>query len=490
MAVMGSVKKALNKLRLLSGEKLNNEPVKDDTYVGMALDIFGGFAAWASQQTIDYYEHMETNNPEIGSNFRTRRHQMLSYGWTVEPASSEEKDKEVAEFVKYALGHIEYEILEESLRSLMYAIRDEFVALQIVPKIYNRGPWAGKAGLFWLKPINRISLNPVLDNKRLKEFKIGQQVYPAEQFLIYKHEPNAKNPMGSSLFKALLWYDWFYKNGMKYWSVYLERFGMPLALVKYGENLKQVDKDAIKEAVLNINAGFSVSVPKNTEIDLLKAMVSGKTGYENYIKHCGDMAVKLILGQTLATGVSDNATRAQAVVHKETKNEYSTVDSQGIEGAVNRQVIPLLVLWNFPERDLPTFVIKKEPPKDQNKVADRADKALEKGLPLKEEEAYNAYGFSVPEKGDKVIVIRNKVEEPTPPKPPEEEEPEDENTEEFAENKIDPNSKKHEKDVDRYTKLFSESYSKAFDTIPELIVAALDQASRGLAPDDSTKKKL
>lgn len=488
MAVVESVKRALKKLRLVSGEKLNPEPVNDNTYVGMALDIFGGFAGWASTITIDYYEHMEWNNPEIGANFRTRRHQMLSYGWTVEPASSEDKDKEVAEFVKYVLEHIETEILEESLRSLMYAIRDEFVALQIVPKIYKKGPWAGKAGLFWLKPINRASLNPVLENRRLKEFKIGQQVYPAEQFLIYKHEPNAKNPMGTSLFKALLWYDWFYKNGMKYWSVYLERFGMPIAVVKYGDNLKQDDKDAVKAAVLNMNAGYSISVPKNTDIDLLKAMASGKTGYENYIKHCGDMAAKLMLGQNLATGVSDNATRAQAVIHDKTKSEYSTVDGQGIEGSVNRQVIPLLVHWNFPERDAPKFVIIKDPPEDLDKTAKRVEIALDKGLAVKEDEAYGGFGLTVPQTGDKVVTFQTKVEE-TPPTPPEGEEQGDDKTEEFAETKVDPDSKKHAQDVDRYKKLYSEPFSKAFDKVPELIIDAIDKASRGQNPDDSVKNK-
>lgn len=489
MAIVKAAKRMLNKLRLPSGKNISTDPIDDGYYANMLTSIFGAFEGYASQITIPSYREIERKNPEINSNFRNRRIGMLSFGWKIKPASSEEKDKEVAEFVKYVLENIEVQTLEQSLRWLMYALRDEFELLQILPKYFESGPWAGKAGLRWLVPISRMAAEPVLEHKQLKAFKIGQIEYDAADFLVYSHEPTDIKPMGTSLFDALVWYDWFFKNGMAFWSAYLDRFGMPLVVVKEKSKLNKEDAARIETVVENINAGYSVKIPKNVEIEIIKAASGGKTGYENYVKYCGELVVKILVGQTQATGTAEFSTRAQSTVHKQILSEYNQVDGQEISGAVQRQLIPLLVEWNYPGREYPKFSIITDKPEEQDKKSVRVHTALLDGLPLKKEEAYEGHGFTVPEDGDEVISFQQRAEEPPPP--PGEEDEGDDDDESFAETNNNRRSNRSKEDTDGFVEKYSENYKKVTAQLPELVMAIIDRASRGMQPEpiDDKKKK-
>lgn len=489
MAVFSAIKKRIKKLRTPSGQTVSAEPINDGHTYGLAMEIFGAFEAYTTLALADYRD-LEIKNPRIGASFRTRRYKTLSYGWKIDPVSSEKSDKEVADFVKYVLENIEEQTFEQSLRWLMYALRDEYAVEQIIPKIFDSGPWAGKAGLAWLRPITRFSIEPILEHKRLMGFKIGGKQYEASEFLVYTHEPTDTKPMGTSLFAALVWYNWFFKNGMKFWSAYLDRFGMPIAVATIENGLSDEDKELVKTAIEDINAGYSIRLPQNAKIELLKATTSGKTGFERYVEFCGNMVTEILLGQTLSTGISENSTRAQASVHAETLREYNRVDGQEISGAVNRQLIPRLVEWNFPGRDCPKFRIITEPPKDQDKEAKRASLALRDGLALKKDETYASYGYKIPEEGDEVIVFRQQTA--TNPNPDNDDENDDgEESEEFSEANISPEARQNLNDTDEQKAKFSEAYRKASAKLPDMIMSAIDIASRGLSPDpiDIKKKK-
>lgn len=490
MAVFSAIRKAVKKLRTPAGGSINAQPIDDGHSFGLAMEVFGAFQTFLSPLALSSYRDVEIKNPKIGASFRTRRYKTLSYGWKVEPYSSEEIDKEIASFVNYVLENIEVQTFEQSLRWLMYALRDEYAVLHILPKMFTSGPWDGKAGLKWLMPVNRFSIEPKLEFKRLVAFKINGKEYPAENFVVYSHEPTDTKPMGSSLFDALLWYNWFFKNGMKFWSAYLDRFGMGIAIAKVPSDLSDDEKDLIKAAIRDINAGYSIRIPQGADIEILKAMSSGKTGFERYVNFCGDMVTEILLGQTLSTGVGEFASRAQATVHAETLNEYNKVDGQEIGGAVNRQLIPRLVEWNFgPGRECPTFKIITDPPKDQDKEANRASLALRDGLVLKKEEAYSAYSFTVPEKGDEVIKIIQAIAPVLPPN--EKGDGDDDNDDKFAESNVDPETKQALKDTDDIVDKYAENFKKASKHLPELIMKTIDRASRGLPPEpiDTKKKK-
>jgi phage gp29-like protein len=495
MAFLNTIINKVKKIRTPQGGSVNTQPIDDGHSLGLTMEIFGAFQAYMSPLALSSYRDVEIKNPKISASFRTRRYKTLSYGWKVEPSSSEEIDKEIADFVKYVLENIEEQTFEQSLRWLMYALRDEYAVLHILPKLFKSGPWAGKAGLSWLMPVNRFSIEPKLEFKRLVALKINSKEYPAEDFVVYSHEPTDTKPMGSSLFDALLWYNWFFKNGMKFWSAYLDRFGMGIAIAKVPAGASDADKELIKVAIRDINAGYSIRIPQGADIEILKAMGSGKTGFERYVNFCGEMVTEILLGQTLSTGVGEFASRAQATVHAETLNEYNKVDAQEISGAINRQLIPRLIEWNYGAgRECPTFKIITEAPKDQDKEVSRAVKALEKGLVLKEEEAYSAFDFTVPEAGDKVVSYQiTPVNNPLPPKDKDKDKDKEnkEESDEFAESNLDPETKQALKDTDDIVEKYAENFKKASAKLPELIMTVIDRASRGLPQEtiDPKKKK-
>lgn len=412
---------------LFSPKKIIKNPVDDEGFVSFAYDMFNAFTGYATQLGLANYEDMELKNAELSSALRTRRVQLMTYGWRVDPASAEEGDKEVAEFVTNIFNNLENQTFESRVQWLTYAMRDEFAILEIVPAQIENGPYAGKMGLKRLKPIDRQSVVPVSENKLLKEFKIKGNSYPAEQFVVYNHEPTARKWLGTSLFAVLIWYTWFLKNGLKWWGVYLDRYGMPIPIIKEPAGIGSELRTKIRNIVRDLQAGYAISVPENVVIETIEgAFKTGKTGYENYIHYCEEKITKLVLGQTLSTMEGQNSNRSQSEVHMKILEEYRRNDARELSGVINRQLIPKLVEWNFAGRDIPKLKIITEPPKQTDKEAARATAALEAGLALKEEEAYEAFNFKVPQEGDKVITPAPKMNPFIPPNPgPEDRENED-----------------------------------------------------------------
>ena len=91
---------------------------------------------------------------------------------------------------------------------------------------------------------------------------------------------------------------WFKKHGIKFWLIFLDKFGMPTARGTYPAGATADQKKTLMAAVDAIHSETGVIVPEGMVIELLEASRSGNVTYESLCEYMDKQISKAVLGQT------------------------------------------------------------------------------------------------------------------------------------------------------------------------------------------------
>ena len=164
---------------------------------------------------------------QVKPTFQQRRLAVIQSEWTVEPASESSDDKAAAEFIKEQLTTIRFDaITDKMLYGLFY------------------GYAVGEC--LWGYDGSRIVLDDikVRDRSRfvfdvdgnLRLIKAGEPhpvKLPDQKFWVFSTGANhSDNPYGLGLGHYLYWPTFFKRNDIKFWLIFLEKFGQPTAMAK------------------------------------------------------------------------------------------------------------------------------------------------------------------------------------------------------------------------------------------------------------------
>ncbi|MCL6630869.1 MAG: DUF935 domain-containing protein, partial [Armatimonadetes bacterium] len=136
---------------------------------------------------------------------------------------------------------------------------------------------------------------------------------------------------------------------LRFWNIYLEKFGMPTAKGAYRRGMPKNQQDELLRVLDKIQQETAIVVPEDVTVELLEAHRGGEAGYLAAIDFHNKQIAKAILGQTLT---SDEGTRvgslALAKVHLDVLGFYIEKLRRDLEETVMReQVIRRLVDLNF-----------------------------------------------------------------------------------------------------------------------------------------------
>jgi phage gp29-like protein len=197
---------------------------------------------------------------------------------------------------------------------------------------------------------------------------------------------------------------WFKKNGIKFWLVFLEKFGMPTAVGKYPPGAAKDQQQALLDAIDAIQNETGIKIPNNMEIDLLEAARSGKVTYETLCEYMDKQISKAVLGQTATTegtpGKLGNETAQQEV-----RADILKADADLFCECVNQSLVRWIVDYNFAGVDrYPTLWIRTVEEGDLAPLAER-DRILAKdiGLPVARKYFYETYAIPEPEEGEDLV---------------------------------------------------------------------------------------
>jgi len=305
-----------------------------------------------SQKGLALYDEMQKDS-QVRSCLNTKKFAVLSKGWDVQPASDDPADLEAARFVKFCLEDMRGSV-QDMLFKVLDALAKGFSICEINFKIVQEGPYAGMVGLDSIKSKDPAAfgfdMDEFLNIRGLIMMAPGLKTdLPVDKFIIYTYMPSYELPHGQSDLRAAYKHWWSQEVILKFYNMYLEKFGMPTAKGSYRRGMPKQQQDELLRVLDKIQQETAIVVPEDVAIELLEAQRGGDAGYLDAIEFHNKQIAKAILGQTLT---SDEGSRvgslAMAKVHLDILGFYLDKLKRDLEETVMReQVIRPLVDFNF-----------------------------------------------------------------------------------------------------------------------------------------------
>ncbi len=346
-------------------------------------------------------EEMEERDPHYFSVLGTRKRVISGIRPRVEPASDSAEDRRIAEAVEQDIA--EHDGFGDLVEDILDALGKGFSVVEIA--------WATTARRW--KPREFIWRDPRFfhfDRETGRQLRMKDEGDPVngvalEPWHFITHTARLKSglPWRGGLARIVA-FGWMCKAyTQKDWMAFIETYGLPLRLGRYGPEATPKDVETLFRAVANIGTDAAAVLPDSMRIDFEGHPASGDdTIFEGFARYVDEQVSKAVLGQTMTS--DDGSSQSQAEVHDEVRHDIAASDARAVTSALNRDLIRAYVDLNFGQREAyPKLVIEVEEPEDRKAWVDGVDKLLKSGLKVKASDLRDRFGLSTPDDKDEVV---------------------------------------------------------------------------------------
>lgn len=343
-----------------------------------------------SAQNLTIYREL-LRDDQVSATWSQRRLALTSCDFVVEPGAEDATSKAAAEALDLELRSLAWDdVTDKALFSVFYG-------------------W-GVAECLW-KPADN-GTTPAVSFKAIKvrdrgrfrfdhEGKLylwtsgsGWVEMPERKFWVMRSGADNHDELyGLGLAHQLYWPVFFKRNDIKFWLVFLEKFGMPTALAKLPPG-DVLDKDKLRKAqamLRQIATDAGVVVPDTTVVELLEAARSGAADYKSLHDAMDGAIAKIVIGQTATT----QGTPGRLGSDKTQADVAQTIveaDADLLSNSFNDGPVKWWCEWNYPGATPPRVYRVTEPEEDLNARAERDKKISELGFEPEEDYITETYG--------------------------------------------------------------------------------------------------
>jgi phage gp29-like protein len=231
----------------------------------------------------------------------------------------------------------------------------------------------------------------------------GDGLEPLKPYHFVIHEPHliSGSQITAGLALPALYY-WMLKSyDVTSWAAFIDRYGYPIRIGKYGKKFTEADKLTLKRAVANIGQDFGAIIPESAVLEIIESKHAGETS--NVYRHMADWVdkqiSKLVLGQTMTA--DDGASLAQSKTHEEVRQDIADSDVMQVIDTLNAALDAPCIDLNFgKQKEYPKIDLFKPDEKNIEQIIVAVEKLGPLGLKVKADEMRSSLGLS---KGDEVI---------------------------------------------------------------------------------------
>lgn len=176
----------------------------------------------------------------------------------------------------------------------------------------------------------------------------GFQGLYTHKFLLHRHQVKSGNPVRSSLSRLVVWKWMMATFAMKDWALFVQGYGLPVRLGKYGPGASDGDKRTLWKAVRGIGGDLAAIIPSSMNIEFVEAKGAseGSTLYPGWLNWLDSQTSKLVLGGVAGTDAVAGS-HAVGKDHRAAEQDVEKFDARLIATSVNRQVIPSIIKFNM-----------------------------------------------------------------------------------------------------------------------------------------------
>jgi len=292
---------------------------------------------------------------------------LIAKEWSVIPGDSSRKARKAADRLQQLLERLSWDDKTQKMLSAVlygYAVSELLWATDGVEitlsdiKVRNRHR-------FGFLPSGELRL------KTLGEYAGGEALPPAKFWAFSCGADHDDEPYGLGLGHYLYWPVWFKKNGIKFWLLFLEKFGQPTALGKYPAGSTDPEKNKLLQALSAIQSSTAIRIPEGMEIELLEATRSGTADYTALVDRMNAAISKVYLGHSAAADETPGKLGGQSGADG-VREDLIKADADLVCGSFNRTVARWLTIYNDGDSVAPPKVWRKtELPEDLKACADK-----------------------------------------------------------------------------------------------------------------------
>lgn len=311
------------------------------------------------------YEQVMSDS-EVKSTFGQRQLAVTQCEWQVDPGGKRAIDKAAADFMRDQLNAIGWDNITTkmlfgvfygySVAEAIYEVQGRYIGIKQV-KVRNR---------------RRFRFGKDMD-LRLLTYQAMTEGVPAEPPYFWTFNTGADNddePYGLGLAHWLYWPVFFKRNGIKFWLIFLEKFGMPTGVGKYPADATPEEKAKLLAAVRAIQTDSGIIMPDGMAIELLEAARSGTSDYKALHDTMNEAIQKVVLGQTASTQGTPGKL-GNDNLQGDVRADIIKADADLICESWNLGPSVWLTQWNFPGAVPPRVFRVTDEPEDLDSRATR-----------------------------------------------------------------------------------------------------------------------
>ena len=300
-----------------------------------------------------------------------RRRAVVAREWEVRPGGERRRDRQAADHLREQLEHVGWDaVTDRMLFGVLYGF-------SIAEAVYARDGARVALDRLPVRNRRRFVFGPDMRPRLLTASGSGQgeRLPPRKFWCFTAGNDNSDDPYGRGLGHQLYWPVFFKRHQIKFWLTLLDRYGQPTPIGRYPRSqahLKQDLLDAMRAIVTDGAAAF----PDDMTVELLETARGGRVDYDAFREAMDRAITTVVLSQTMTT--EDGASRSQAEVHLEVRDEVVESDARLVDDSFSRSLGRWLTEWNWPGAATPVVRRVMETPARQLKRAlrDQAVAAL------------------------------------------------------------------------------------------------------------------
>jgi phage gp29-like protein len=246
---------------------------------------------------------------------------------------------------------------------------------------------------------------------------LGNELEPLKPFHFVAHEPHlvSGNQITAGLALPALYY-WMLKSyDVTSWAAFIDRYGYPIRIGKYGKKATGQDRATLKRAVAAIGQDFGAVIPESALLEIIESKHAAETSnvYKTMADWIDKQISKLVLGQTMTT--DEGSSKSQSETHEKVRDDIADSDIQQIIETLNTALTIPYVNFNFGEQEnYPRIELFKPDEKNVEQIIMAVERLGPLGLKVKADELRSLLGLANPDESDEVIGGRPEYGLPMP----------------------------------------------------------------------------
>jgi phage gp29-like protein len=366
------------------------------------------------QEFAELAEEIEEHDAHYRVLLQQRKLATSSRRWQIEPAGISARDTVVATVVSDVLNSPEFskcvlDLLDGiakgySVVEIVWAVQDGI----LLPVSYD---WVDARLIVFSREDGKTPLI-ITDNPSpaAEAGMVGRAALPLSPAKFISHTPQTKSglPGRGGIAKPAMMLQMLKGYAVRDWWAFIEVFGLPTRIGKYGPEASDDDIDTLVTAVSQLASDAGCVIPASMEIEFIQtgksASSNGHALFEASAKWCDSQLSKLVLGGTMTA--DDGSSLSQAQIHYDVREDLVEDDAQQLAMTVLKDLVRWIVGLNFDGAAAPKISLPADDNEDALAILDRVERATNLGLTVNKSWLQSLMALPLPKDDDDTLIAK------------------------------------------------------------------------------------